>query len=313
MRVRAIFRAIETGLSGPSSILQAKIFYPASEPQTDDERNSGILPPLPTDSPRKTIIFLNGINCPPESYSWLAHQMCERGHLFVTFNLIADGLPGGMHALTPGLDMQFMTADGHGKGPTGSAIAPILDDLAKLNSGGLLSGQIDLEHIILAGHSAGGSVALLNSEYFPQIKAVFSYGAHTQGSTMMGFEPGTIMPINPDIPVLMFGGDSDGVISWSARRYGKEAEDSSISLRDTFDRGIAGTRGDRYLAILKGGTHFTFADPKDPTTGRPFLETPGENDPALRTLMTELIADFIDGKNIAGFADNDKIAYFASK
>jgi len=198
-------------------------------------------------------------------------------------------------ALGDRIDMAYMNAENYGKGPTGSAIKPIIDDLERLNSEGLLTGTTDLDHIVLGGHSAGGSVALTNTAYFPAIKAVFSYGAHTQGSTMMGFAPGTILPIASDIPVLMLGGDNDGVISWSARRYGKTDEDSSISLVQTFEKGIGGTRGDRYLGIIAGGTHFTFADPQDPTTGRPFLENPDKNGVQNRELMAEMIGEFIDG------------------
>ena len=183
MQIRAIFRAVEVaGTPPPFNVIHAKVFYPALDPETDDQRNSGILAPVPADKPRKVVIFLNGINCPPESYTWLAHEMCRAGHLFVTFSWITDVLPGGMHGLTPGLDMAFMNADNYGKGATGSAIAPIIGDLELLNSTGLLAGQIDLDHIILGGHSAGGSVALTNTSYFPAVKAVFSYGAHTQGS-----------------------------------------------------------------------------------------------------------------------------------
>jgi predicted dienelactone hydrolase len=314
MQVRAIFRAIEVDdVATPFNVIHAKVYYPALDPETDEQRNSGILPPASSDTPCTVILFLNGINCPPESYAWLAHKMCEAGNIFVTFSWITDALPGGIHALTPGLDMRYMSAETYGKDPTGSAILPIIADLQKLNDDGLLAGTMDLDHIILGGHSAGGSVALTNAGHFPAVKGVFSYGAHTQGSTIMGFPSGTILPIAPDIPVLMLGGDNDGVIKWSARRYGKTDEDSSVSLLQTFEKGIDGKRGDRYLGIIAGGTHFTFADPQDATTGRPFLEKSDENGVGNRALMAEMIVEFINGNDLDSFRQDSRLIILERK
>ena len=111
----------------------------------------------------------------------------------------------------------------------------------------------------------------------------------------------------------MLGGDSDGVILWSARRYGKTDADSTISLRQTFEKGIGGDRGDRYLAIVRDGTHFTFADPRDSTTGRPFLEEPGKFDAENRELMADMISKLIAGDNLQHFADDNRVASLSTK
>ncbi len=314
MDVRAIFRAIKVeNAKSPFDVIQSKIFYPSLEPQTDVERNSGILSPDKTKSPFKVVIMLNGVNCPPESYNWLAVELCKRGCIFVSFQWITDELPGGMQGLTPGIDVKFMTYENYGKGATGSAIQPILDDLAKVNSSGLLENCLDLDNVILGGHSAGGSIALMNAEHFPQVRAAFSYGSHTQGSTIMGFPPNYVCPITSEKPILMLGGNNDGVITWSARRYGKEAEDCTISLKQTFEKGIGGNRGDRYLAIFDGANHFTFAHPQDTTTGRPFLDFEPKNDEEHRKIMAEMIADFVGGKDLQRFADNENIAILKRK
>jgi hypothetical protein len=314
MNVRAIFRAIKVeNAKSPFDVIQAKIFYPSLEPQTDVEKNSGILQPDKSKSRFKVVIMLNGVNCPPESYNWLALELCKKGCAFVTFTWITDELPGGMQGLTPGIDVKFMTYENYGKGATGSAIQPILDDLAKVNSEGLLENCLDLDNVILGGHSAGGSIALMNAEHFPQISKAFSYGAHTQGSTIMGFPVNYVCPITSEKPILMLGGNNDGVITWSARRYGKTDEDSTVSLKQTFDKAIGGNRGDRYLVIFDGGNHFTFAHPQDSTTGRPFLDNEAKNNGQIREIAAEMIAEFIVGKDLQRFTDDESIAIFERK
>jgi pimeloyl-ACP methyl ester carboxylesterase len=314
MPVRAIFRTVKVeGKSASFDTIFLKIFYPALAPQNDTERNSGILAPDAQHAPFPCVIFLNGVNCPPESYQWLAQSLCEKGFIFVSFQWITDELPGGMQGLTPGIDVRFMTFENYGKGTTGSAIQPILDDLEKVNSNGLLENCLDLENIALGGHSAGGSIALMNAEYFPQIKKAFVYGAHTQGSMIMGFPPDYVCPITSEKPILILGGNNDGVITWSARRYGKSDEDSTVSLKQTFDKAIGGNRNDRFLAIFDGANHFTFANPKDSTTGRPFLDFEPKNDAENRKIMAEMIADFLNGKDLEKFANNENIAIFERK
>ena len=300
--IRAIFRAVKVkDIEPPFDTLFLKVFYPALVPQNDTEKNSGILSPDVSKSPFPVVIFLNGVNCPPESYQWLAEFLGENGFVFVTFNWIIDTLPGGIAGLTPGIDMRFMTAENYGKVPTGTAIQPILDDLEKLNSENLLGGLLDLKNVHLGGHSAGGSVALTNAnpQFFPPIKSVFAYAAHTQGSTMLGFPPDSVLPISSEIPVLMMGGNRDGVITWSARRYGKTEGDAVLPLKQTFDKAISGTRRDRFLIIFDGANHFTLAHPKDATTGRPFLDLPPLDDESeTRNLIAEMILEFLKSGNL---------------
>ena len=314
MKVRAIFRAVKVeGKPAPFDTIFLKIFYPARLPETDVERNSGILSPDKSNTPFPVVIMLNGVNCPPESYQWLAEFLCEKGFVFVSFQWITDELPGDMQGLTPGIDVKFMNYENYGKGTTGSAIQPILDELEKVNSEGFLADCLDLENVALGGHSAGGSIALMNAEFFPQVKAAFAYGSHTQGSTIMGFPANYVCPITSEKPILMLGGNNDGVITWSARRYGKSDADSTISLRQTFDKAIGGNRNDRYLVIFNGANHFTFAHPKDATTGRPFLDNPApKNESEIRNLMAEMILEFLQTRNLRERND-EKIAIFERK
>ena len=314
--IRAIFRAVKVkDIEPPFDTLLLKIFYPALAPQDEIEKNSGILAPDVSKSPFPVVIFLNGVNCPPESYQWLAEFLCQEGFVFVTFNWITDALPGDIAGLTPGIDMRFMTFENYGKAPTGTAIQPILDDLKMLDTENLLGGLLDLDNVHLGGHSAGGSVALTNAnpQFFASIKSVFAYAAHTQGSTMLGFPPDSVLPISAEIPVLMMGGNRDGVITWSARRYGKTEGDPVLPLKQTFDKAISGKRGDRFLIIFDGANHFTFAHPQDATTGRPFLDNPApENEADIRNLMAEIILEFLQTRKLRERND-EKIAIFERK
>ena len=314
MKTRAIYRAVKVeNVKSPFDVIQTKIFYPNLAPQNDLEKNSGILSPVKSKIPFPVVIMLNGVNCPPESYNWLANYLCPQGFVFVTFSWITNELPGGMQGLTPGIDVRFMNYENYGKGATGSAIQPILDDLKEVNSNGLLENCLDLDNIHLGGHSAGGSIALMNAEFFPNVKSAFAYGSHTQGSTIMGFPTNYVCPITSEKPLLILGGNNDGVITWSARRYGKTDEDSTVSLRQTFDKAISGRRGDRFLVIFEGANHFTFAHPKDSTTGRPFLDNPApENESEIRNLIAEMTLEFLQTRNLSEKND-EKIAIFERK
>ena len=73
----------------------------------------------------------------------------------------------------------------YGKAPTASALPTLLKELEKLQSEGVLAGLLDLNSVILGGHSAGGRVAIENadSQFFPSVVAAFAYGAHTAAIT----------------------------------------------------------------------------------------------------------------------------------
>lgn len=273
--VRALYRSVRVpGLAAPNDTAHLKVHYPAVPTGSDNERNTGMvaaadLPPCPT------VLILPGINVGPEGLSWLARDLAARGMITVTYSLIGEELPG-LVSLTPGIDIQALGPATFGTRPSALAIQPILDDLASLNSTGLLAGRIDLGRIALGGHSAGGTVALVNAnpDWFPGVRAAFAYAAHTAAATMLGHPPGTMNPIDDRVPVLIAGGDADGVIAESAARYGDPPGDAIGRVVATFEHAVSRSEGDSALVIIRGANHFTIADPPDPTTGRPFLDRP---------------------------------------
>lgn len=297
MNIRAFFRAatVEEAAS-PYNTIHLKVFYPAHMTGSDQEQDLGVVPADTRQAPFKVVVFFNGINCGPELYQWLAVQLAGRGLVVVTFAWVSENIPG-MVALTPGVDLKMLTPGMYGKGPTASALPALLRALEQLQADGVLAGLLDLDQIILGGHSAGGRVAIesAGSQFFSQVVGSFAYGAHTAATVQLGYAPNTILPLPDSLPLLLIGGTEDGVIAKSSHRYGVTWENATTPVLRTFQDAIAGGRGDSYLLLLEGANHFSIADPFDATTGRPFLDFPATQPPAqLRELMAEAIGLFID-------------------
>ena len=166
-----------------------------------------------------------------------------------------------------------MKPDTYGSVATCPAIQPILDALAQLNGDekSPLYGVLDLNNVILGGHSAGGTVALQNAQFFTQVKAVFAYAGHTMASTMLGFEAGTVLKVGGK-SVMLMRGDKDGVIAASRVRYGTEGQ-SQDPVEKTFDEACQPSAGEEaWDVLLQGANHFAIAHPLDETTGRFFLD-----------------------------------------
>ncbi len=297
MDVRAFFTAASVpGEPEPWNTLQLKVYYPAAYSDSADERNMGYVPAASSNAPYPVVIFMPGSNCHPEVYGWLAKGLCELGLVCVTFSWIKQDMPGFV-SLSPGFDLRYLTPDTFGKAPSSSSLPTLLEAVEQLNTEGLLAGLLDTRKIILGGHSAGGNAVLLNSnsDWFPQLVGGFSYAAHTGASTQIGFPEDTLLPVAGDVPMLIMGGEQDGVIAASANRYG-DADDSTPTERiaRTFDEALNSTRHDSHLLLLKGANHFCFAHPYDGTTGRPFLDWPTlGSEEEQRSLMLNAIQTFI--------------------
>lgn len=297
MTVRAFFDAIKIDTAAaPYDTMALKMFYPAKLGDTAEERNTGVIPADTELAPFPVVVFMPGINCGTEAYQWLAVEIARRGFVVVLFTWIAEELPGYI-SLTPGVDLQAIKAGHYGSKPTSPAVPAILAALEKFQHSGRLAGLLDLNRIILGGHSAGGTMALQNSNpsWFPQVVAGFAYGGHTAASTMLGYEAGTILPIYSERPLLIIGGTQDGVIASSSGRYGAES-DPTLPIKRTFHEAVNGGHGHHYLLFLEGGNHFTLAYPKDETTGRPFIDWPETVDgETLRRFLGEVIVEFVSG------------------
>lgn len=160
-----------------------------------------------------------------------------------------------------------------------------------------MAGLLDLQHVILGGHSAGGRVAVESADprFFPQVVAAFAYAAHTVAIVQLGYESGRILPLPDSLPLMLIGGTCDGVIANSSARYGVIWEHATTPVIRTFQEAIAGGRGDSYLLLLEGANHFSVVYPFDSTTGSSFLDFPAtQPEEQLRDLIAEAIGFFID-------------------
>ncbi|MGB3403883.1 MAG: dienelactone hydrolase [Microcoleaceae cyanobacterium] len=292
MMIRAIVEAIKVEQApSPYDILHLKVFYPS---HTQDAE-MGMFPIDSQQAPFKIVILFNGINCHPQQYQWLAIQLAKQGIVVVTFSWINQNIPG-IVAITPGVDLTMLTPDTYGSGATASAIPTLLTALERLQTQSILAGQLDLQQIIIGGHSAGGRVAIesANSQFFPQIVAAFAYGAHTAAGSQLGYPSGTILPLPDTLPLLLIGGTCDGVIERNGHFYGVNWEHPTTPVKRTFDEAIAGGRKDSYLLLLKGANHFVITHPLDTTLGTTSLDYPAtQPEDQLRNLMAEMITLFI--------------------
>lgn len=298
--IRAFYRSARvTGAPVPYDTLTLKVFYPAVFGDTPHERNTGVIPADVTGAPYPVVIFFPGVNVGMDSYAWLATELARRGSVVTLFAWIAEDFPGSV-SLTPGIDLNFIKPDTYGAGPSALALPAILEELARVNESTVLAGLLDLQKIVLGGHSAGGTMALLNAnpDWFPQVVGAFAYGAHSGASTLLGFPPATVLQL-PAAPVLIVGGTRDGVIESSSHRYALDgAGTPTLLLERTFHEGA---QGNAALVILEDANHFLVCHPRDDTTGRGFLEPPAAGDEsALRALFVDLAEAFIKsviGKN----------------
>ena len=294
--IRALFHATKLpNATSPYDVLHLKIYYPAAPINSDAERMSGVIPADKTSAPMPVVIFFNGINVGIESYHWLAVKLAEANLVVVMYSHVAETLPNVI-GLTPSIELARVRPDTYGSGATCPAIQPILDSLGQLNvdEKSPLFGVVDLDTIILGGHSAGGTVALQNGQFFEQVKAVFSYAGHTMASTMLGFAPGTVLKIASK-PTLLMRGDRDGVIAASRVRYGTD-EQAPDPVAKTFDEAYQpSAESEAFDVLIEGANHFSAAHPLDETTGRFFLdmETTRPAD-EIRDQIANLVLSFID-------------------
>ncbi|MEM7556398.1 MAG: dienelactone hydrolase [Cyanobacteria bacterium P01_A01_bin.84] len=295
--VRALFDVAEVeNAQFPYNVIHLKILYPARMSGDKQDKNMGTLPVESEQAPFPVIIFFNGFNCDALVYQWLGVKLAECGFVVVTFNWITESFPGAI-ALTPGVDLAAIEPKNYGKIPSSSALSALLSKLEKLQQESILQGMLDLNKIVLGGHSAGGRVAIENAnpQFFPGVVATFAYAAHSMAPMIMGYEAGKILPLPDSLPMLLIGGTVDGVIANSSDRYGLPPGDSTTSLIRTFSEGINGDRKDSYLVLIEGANHFAVAHPCDSTTGRLFLDFPStQPGDKIRSLITDIISLFLD-------------------
>lgn len=296
VRVRAVYNAATVpGRDAPYGTVTIKTHYPCRFGDSFKERDTGFVPVDESAAPLPVVVIMPGINVGQESYGWLARELAAAGFAALTYNWVTVEV-GGRASLSPGVALDSLHRDRYGEEPSCPALPAILGELARMQQNGLLAGHLDLDRIVLGGHSAGGTMALLNAnaDWFPGLRGAFAYAAHTAGNVRLGWPDDSIMPLAPDLPLLVMGGTRDGVIAASSHRYrASDAPDPNDRIERTFHEAIGGNGGDRHLLIVEGANHFSFVHPRDTTTARAYLDRKAHGSgKRLRAYLAELVVDF---------------------
>ncbi len=215
-----------------------------------------------SDRPFPIAVFCNPVNIGPEFARWIATALARHGIVTATFSWMSS--VQGFDVMVPGVQT----------GP--GTVAAIVAGIERLNGqAGPLKGRLDTSTVVVGGHSAGGSIALMAADLttHPQVRAVFSMAGHNarpHGDTVK-FEPLG----NGGIPVFLIAGTNDGVIDRSRFRYGVAPGVEWDPMGRTFNESLTDLHRRHVFARLSGANHFSFADPDDDATvGRPFMDSP---------------------------------------
>lgn len=281
-------------VAAPYDTAHVTMRHPALEARNDIERMSGALAADPASAPYPVVIVLPGINVASVGYLDFAIALAQAGMVVVTFDWVAELFPGQV-GLTPGVDLTAVGPDTYGTKPTTQALSAVLDAVAQAQESGPLAGLLDLGNVGVFGHSAGGTVALqsVRPEWFPQVRAVVTYGAHTMASQQLGHAPGTLLEAPVEVPVLLLAGTADGVVAASAIRYGQEAGDAGHDpIERTWSEALPKTT-EAWLVRIASAGHMLPAALDDPTSARGFLEDPPSADQDhLRSVVVSLVTTF---------------------
>lgn len=295
--VRAVHGAARVpGCTAPFDTVHFRVFHATAPTGDDVERLTGQLALDRSQQPWPVVVILPGINIGPEGYRWLAEVMVAQGYAVVTMAMIGESLPGQV-GISPGIDIDAVRVGEFGTRPSATALGPLLDALAAMNSTGPLAGSLDLGRVVLAGHSGGGTVALQNADpvRFPGIVACWTYASHTLASAMLGWDDGTVLPMPAALPTLLLAGEHDGVMAASADRYRVEPNDPAHDPVGATFRSAVHADATGYFAVISGAVHTSLIHPPDPTTARGFLDpSPGRDSASIRDDISGIIVDFMN-------------------
>lgn len=295
-QVRAVHTACTVpGHLPPYDTVHAKVFYPAAPTGDMAERMTGVVAADAGRAPYPVVVVAPGINVTPDSYRWLAEELVGRGYVVVTYSFVTEVFGTGV-AVSPGIDVEVLKPETWGSAPCGTALGPLLEAVAKL--GAPLQGLLDLDRVGLVGHSAGGSVVLQSAapEWFPQVRAVATYGTHGLLSTVLGWEQGHVMPLPAGPAYLLLTGEVDGVMAASAVRYGEDGQaDRQDPVARTFDVAVERGTTPAHHVVVRGANHFSVVHPHDTTSARSFLDEPATGDPeVVRGAIAAALGLFLD-------------------
>ena len=208
-----IVRSVHFGFEVPDTdASMATLYYAADEGALDAARLTGLVAADRSRSPWPLVIVLPGINVPPDSYRWLAIRLVRAGYCVATYANIGSLGPAG-RGITPGIDLAAFGPDIIASHCSATALGPLLDAIADLDEP--VRGLIDFDRVAIGGHSAGGTVALHNTDpsWVSGLACAFSFGGHTMTSMSLGHGEASITAVPSKVPILLLTGADDGVVA----------------------------------------------------------------------------------------------------
>ena len=280
-RVRAVVDAVRVpGAPAPYDTAHLVVHYPASAGAGDAAVGfvRQAAPALPV------VLLANNFNCPPSLYHWLARSLAAAGYAVATWTWVAP-LFGGRPGLSTGVDLSLVTPATFGSAVPSSLLPAVV---AQLPSLGL---DLDTSRVVLGGHSAGGTLALLCSSWLGA--PAFSYGGHTRTQVPQGFGEDHVLPLGDGPPLLLLGGLEDGIPSAiSAAQRGRDLPGHPMAV--TAARAVP-PRRTCWTVLLEGANHYSFCEGYDGSFGRGHLEAAASGDQdAVRERLRALVLAFCD-------------------
>ena len=269
MRVRAVYDAVTVpDIEKPYDTAHLVLHYPAVE--ADGDAQLGIVPPAAGSLP--VVLLAGNFNCPPELYAWLAKRLAARGVAVVTWTWVTP-LFGGRPGLNTGIDLGAVTPESFGSRVPTVLLPAILEHLPQVAD---LGPCLDPSRLVLGGHSAGGTMALLCSSWLDA--PAFSYGGHTRTQVPQGFGQDHYLPLGEGPALLLLGGAQDGIGDAIAlAQTGRDSGGHPMEL--TAQRSVPPGRTCE-VAIFEGANHYSLCEGYDGTSGRGYLEAPATGDQA---------------------------------
>lgn len=283
-RVRAVYDAVQVpGVDAPWNVAHLVVHYPAVA--ADGDPTLGIVAPASDSLP--VLLLAGNFNCPPELYAWLAKRLAARGWAVVTWTWVTP-LFGGRPGLNTGIDLSAVTPSSFGSRIPSVLLPAILDRLPSIPD---LAGVLDTSRLVLGGHSAGGTMALLCSSWLGA--PAFSYGGHTRTQVPQGFGEDHYLPLGEGPALLLLGGTDDGIGDAIARaQTGRDSGGHPMALM--VSRSVPAGRPCE-LVLVAGANHYSVCEGYDGTSGRGYLEAGASGDPVeLREQIATAIELFLD-------------------
>ena len=200
------------------------------------------------------LIFMSGANCPHDCYGWLATALAEKGLAVVLSSSVGDG----GYLLSLPYDVKQLESLESYKDP-GPAAVGLMGLLAELKTVPFL----DLDNLVLGGHSMGGRAALDTIAFGCDfVKLAFTYGTSVVNSggppgKNWFAEKGTVIPFDTTrgkaVPLILLHGDADGV----SAQLSKTKNSTETAKRTFYEAAGPNT----HIIILKNCNHMLLAHP----------------------------------------------------